>query len=111
METVVPKTSELSTKYGKSYPDAVEEKQARLTSLPIRIGQKLLEILKQTSKKTYAADSVWLLVRHANPLWDWSDFKSYLSDVKTSATNPFKRIWLPCGRTAESGLIELSVDE
>ena len=59
---------------GKSYPSVMERKRARFTPLRVRIGQKFVEILQQKCKKTYATDSVWLLIRNANPLWSCSDF-------------------------------------
>ena len=96
---------------GGSSPRAAEEKQARLTPLHIRIGGELTGILQQKFEKTYAADSVWLVVRNANPLWNCSDFKSYLYGFKIPPENPFKRIWLLCGTTAERGLIELPIDD
>ena len=93
---------------GKSYPSSEEQKIARLTPLHIRIGQDLSRILKQKSGKTYTADPAWLLVRNANLLWGYSDFKSYLSNIEIPAENPFLQIWLLCGPRAESKVIKLS---
>lgn len=53
---------------GRSSPRPEEEKQARFTPLHIRIGNELAGILQQKFEKTYADDSVWLVVRNANPL-------------------------------------------
>ena len=95
---------------GRASPRPDEEKQARFTPLHIRIGNELAGILQQKFKKTYADDSVWLVVRNANPLWDSTDFKSYLSGFKVPPDSPFKKIWLLCGPAAESGVLELPIN-
>lgn len=93
---------------GTSYPRREEQETARLTPLHIRIGQDLSRILRQKSGKTYTAHPAWLLVRNANPLWDYSDFTSYVPNIEIPAKNPFLQIWLLCGLRAESKVIELS---
>ena len=92
---------------GHSYPGPAEQKQARLTPLNIRIGQALLAVLGEKCEKTYNTDLVWLLIRNANPLWACSDFQSFLADedIVIPPKHPFKRIWLLCGRGADSGIL------
>ena len=94
---------------GHSYPGTEEQQQARLTPLSIRIGQAFLTLLQDKCEKTYNTDSVWLLIRNANPLWVYSDFKAYLADINIPPKHPFERIWLLCGRGADSGIIDLSI--
>ena len=94
---------------GRSSPSAAEEVKARLTPLNVRIGGELSRILKKKSEKTYKGEPIWLLIRNANPLWDYSDFESYVSNMTILPKHPFQRIWLLCGRSAESGIIELPV--
>ena len=66
-------------------------------------------MLQDKCKKTYSANVVWLLIRNANPLWAYSDFQSYLADINMPPKHPFERIWLLCGRGADSGIIDLSI--
>ena len=93
---------------GHSYPSSADQKQVRLTPLNIRIGRKFLETLQDKCDKTYKTDLAWLLIRNANPLWTYSDFQSYLVDIKIPSRHPFQRMWLLCGRGEDSGIIDLS---
>lgn len=94
---------------GHSYPSTAEQQEARLTPLSSRIGDNLARVLQCKCKKTYSTESVWLLVRNANPLWTYSDFQSYLADTSINlGEHPFEQLWLLCGRGAGSGIIDLS---
>ena len=94
---------------GNAYPSAEKQKAARLNPLDVRIGDEFTRILNQKATKTYTGEPRWLLIRNANPLWNYYDFKSYLSNVTIPPKTPFEKIWLLCGPTAESGIIQLPV--
>ena len=92
---------------GRSYPSASEQEHARLTPLGVRIGDEFTRILNQKFTKTYTGHPRWLLIRNAHPLWNYYDFKSYLSNMTIPPKTPFRKIWLLCGQTAASRIIQL----
>ena len=94
---------------GRAYPSPAEQQRARLTPLVVRIGAELTRILNCKFTKTYTGEPRWLLIRNAHPLWNYYDFKSYLSTISIPPKTPFTQIWLLCGQTAESGIIQLPV--
>jgi len=94
---------------GRDYPSPTEQQRARLTPLDERIGGELTRILNRKFTKTYTGEPRWLLIRNAHPLWNCYDFKSYLSTMSIPPSIPFTQIWLLCGQTAESGIIQLPV--
>ena len=95
---------------GRSAASAAEQQQARFTPLHIRIGEEFSAVLERKCRKKYNAETVWLLIRNANPLWAASDFQSHLANISVPPEHPFQRIWLLCGPEADSGMIELPID-
>ncbi|MBU8920937.1 MAG: hypothetical protein KOO63_03655 [Bacteroidales bacterium] len=93
---------------GKSAPDPRVHNANAMISFDQRVIGPLNILLKKKAGKTYDKSPVWLLVRSGFLLMDFDDFSLYQDSIAVPKNHPFEEIWLLCGKTSDSGAIQLA---
>jgi hypothetical protein len=93
---------------GKAAPTNQERIESSCIPARYRFLMPLNKCLLDKTKKIYPANPVWLLVRHAMPIWNESEFREHTCDIIVPEKHPFQRIILLCGPRERFGMIDLT---
>jgi len=92
---------------GNSAPSTQELSLSTMLPLNKRFIYPLNSLLAKKSKKNYKGNSIWLIIRSGNLLWNRDEFEKHINEILLPNIHPFDQIWLLCGPRSDFGIMRL----
>jgi len=91
-------------------PKMLDELKAldHCSDLDGRLLDALGRIVSGKAQKSYESESVWLVIRNANPDWSADDVERIKCQLSIPSIHPFEQIWVVGDLAGKSGIVRLA---